>query len=368
VRVKNAVAIGGSMLMLVVLPVLMTAVCFLVVVTNERYGSDFATFYDSGRAVLHGHSPYPALASLPHAAGKFFAPFVYPPVAAFSMIPLAVLPFPAAAILFFLLNLGAVVLALRLLGVRDWRCYTVTVASLPVYAGLGIGTISPLLLLGVAAAWRYRDRAVAVGLLVAYVMTAKLFLWPIWIWLVRTRRYAAAAIAAGSAGAAILVSWALLGFQGMLDYPRLLARLTELEGPHSYSLYSLARSVGVDAASSQKLVYAATLCAVVAALVFVKGDREWLVAAIGIALLATPILWPHYLMLLFVPVALTQRRFSLVWIAMLALWLDPDGWSWGNPARIAPVLLFVALIVAIGVGGRVRLREEPALLSPLSTS
>ena len=363
-RVKNAIALLGGFTMLVVIPVAINVMALAIVVHNGRYGSDFSTFYDSGRAVLHGKSPYPALASLPHVAGKLFAPFVYPPVAAFSMIPLSVLPFHVAVVVFLALNLAAAWLALRLLGVSDWRCYSIVYASSMMYAAVGIGTISPLLLLGVAAAWRFRDRAVAAGLLVAYVITAKLFLWPLWLWLVCTRRFKAAGVAAAAGGGAVLASWSLIGFAGLRDYPHLLARMTELEGPHSYSLYSLGRAFGLASSPAQTIVYIATVVAIATAMRFVRGDRQWLVAALGISLLATPILWPHYLVLLWVPVALMHRRFSPFWLAPLALWLDAAGWSWGNPLRIVGVLAFVAAMVAAGVGTRLHLQQGRSELSP----
>lgn len=356
-RARNALPLVGGMTMLVILPLLLVVLCASVVITSGRHGSDFSTFYDAGWAVLHGHSPYPALASMPRVADRLFAPYVYPPVAAYSMVPLSVLPFGAAVVVYFLLNLAAVGLALRLLGVSDWRCYSIAFASAPVYAAVGLGTISPLLLLGVAAAWRYRDRALAVGLLMAYVMTAKVFLWPLWLWLIRTRRYAAAGIAAGAALTAVFASWAAIGFGGLGEYPRLLARMTQLEGPRSYSLYSLLRSLGAGGAAAQVVVYGVTLGALVAALLFVRGDREWLVAALGIALVATPILWPHYLVLLFVPVALMRRQLSHLWIAMLLLWPDAAGWSAGNPLKISGLLAFTAAILWLGAGGHVRVRR-----------
>jgi Glycosyltransferase family 87 len=356
-RAKNALPLVGGVVMLVILPLLLLGLCASVVITSGRHGSDFTTFYDAGRAVLHGHSPYPTLESLPNVAGRLFAPYVYPPVAAYSMIPLSVLPFAVAVIVYFLLNLAAVGLALRLLGVSDWRCYSIAFASAPVYAAAGVGTISPILLLGVAAAWRYRDRAVAAGLLVAYVLSAKVFLWPLWLWLVRTRRFAAAGIAAGAAVTAVFASWAAIGFGGLGEYPRLLARMTQLEGPRSYSLYALFRSLGAGDGAAQVVVYGVALGALMAALLFVKGDREWLVATLGIALVATPILWPHYLVLLFVPIALMRRQLSHLWIAMLILWPDAAGWSAGNPLKILGVLVFTVVIVWLGAGGRVRLRR-----------
>lgn len=367
-RAKQALPLVGGVTMLVILPLLLLGLCASVVITSGRHGSDFATFYDAGRAVLRGHSPYPVLASLPSVADRLFAPFVYPPVAAWSMIPLSVLPFGVAVIVYFLLNVAAIGLALRLLGVSDWRCYSIAFASAPVYAAAGVGTISPLLLLGVAAAWRYRDRALAVGLLVAYVMTAKVFLWPLWLWLVRTRRFAAAGIAAGAATAAVFASWAAIGFAGLGEYPRLLARMTQLEGPRSYSLYSLFRSLGAGGGAAQVLVYGVALGALLAALLFVRGDREWLVVTLGIALLATPILWPHYLVLLFVPIALMRRQLSPLWIVVLLLWPDAAGWSSGNPLKIFGVLAFTAAIVWLGAGGRIRLPRLSRAKLPIVVS
>jgi hypothetical protein len=213
-------------------PTVLVCMIVLTVVSSGRHGSDFATFWQSGREVLHGHSPYPELGSLPHVANPHtFAPFVYPPVAAFSMAPLAMLPFGVAKVVYLVVNLGAVALALRVLGVTDWRCYGLAYASVPVLSAAGLGAISALLLLGIAAVWRYRDRAVVAGLLIAYVITAKLFLWPRWLWLVRTRRFRAAAVAAAAATGAVITSWAAIGFHGLRAYPTLLARLTELVGP-----------------------------------------------------------------------------------------------------------------------------------------
>src|SRR5207245_1182995 len=63
-------------------------------VTGDRIGSDFLSFWQAGRSVLHGQSPYPALSSLPSVAHSLtFAPFVYPAPAAYWMVPFALLPF-----------------------------------------------------------------------------------------------------------------------------------------------------------------------------------------------------------------------------------------------------------------------------------
>jgi hypothetical protein len=87
--------------------------------------------------------------------------------------------------------------------------------------------------------------------------------------------------------------------------------------------------------------------AIAAAAGFVRGDREWLAVTIGIAFLSTPILWPHYLLLLFVPIALARRRLAGLWLAPLLLWFDATARSGGSPVRIGAILLFAAVILAI---------------------
>lgn len=328
-------------------------VCLFVflVASVVHHPMDFATFWRSGRDVLHGRSPYPAaLHAFPTRPGRTtFAPFVYPPITAVLMAPLSLLPFHVASVVFLLIGALAVVLALRLLGVADWRCYGAALASAPVFAGAGLGAISALLLLGVAATWRYRDRAVAAGAAVAYVATAKLFLWPVWLWLVRTRRYRAAAVAAGASVAAVTASWAAIGFAGLREYPSLLSHLTRLVGPESYSPYALGRALGLGDRPAALAAYALGAVALAAAAGHLSDDGGLLVAALAVSLVVTPILWPHYLVLVFVPIALARRDFSPVWLAPIAMWVDATSWSNGSAIRIAGLLAIAAVAFGYAV-------------------
>ena len=89
-------------------------------ITGDRSGSDFLSFWHAGQHVLRLQSPYPIVDALPAVADRTtFEPFVYPAPAAFGMVPFGVLPFAVAATLFLLLNSASIVVALRLLGVRD---------------------------------------------------------------------------------------------------------------------------------------------------------------------------------------------------------------------------------------------------------
>src|SRR5581483_6017626 len=219
-----------------------------------------------------------------------------PAPAAVAMVPFGVLPFKLAAVLWLVLQVLAVVVSLRLLGVRDWWCHGAVLGSMAMLNAIGVGAVGPLLLLGVAAAWRYRDRALLAGAIVGAVAVAKLFLWPLGLWLLVTRRYRAAATAIGVALLSTLLAWALIGFAGLRAYPTLLSRLTGLVGPNSYSLYALGRALGLGAAVSQ---YVPALLAVALVLGARKrSDAAVLTAAVAACLIATPILWTHYLVLL----------------------------------------------------------------------
>src|SRR5262249_61269199 len=108
---------------------------------------------------------------------------VYPAVGALLLAPLALLPHAVADNVFALFNLGAMLLTLRVLKVHDWRLYGLALISPAVFSGWSLANVTLLLGLGVALAWRYRERALVAGALVALLVSVKLFLWPLALWL-----------------------------------------------------------------------------------------------------------------------------------------------------------------------------------------
>jgi alpha-1,2-mannosyltransferase len=305
---------------------------------------DFTIFRNAGRAVLHGTSPYVApTAALLSQNNKF----VYPTPYAFPFAPFALIPPLAGKLVFLALSITALAFALRLLGVRDRRCLAVALFGAPVFVSLAIGTISPLLLLLVAAAWRYRDRP-ASGVLVAVAAAAKLFLWPLLIWLLATRRLRASAASLATV-ALIGLLWAMIDLNGLRHYPTTLTVLNQVQRWKTYSPESLAISLNLGAGVGEILTLA--LAAVgVAVIVWLAqrpdGDRRSLSAAVALALLTTPILWLHYLIVLLVPIALFRARLSPLWLVPVALWVTPGTDSMGSPWRIATVLVAIAAVAA----------------------
>jgi len=87
------------------------------------------------------------------------------------------------------------------------------------------------------------------------------------------------------------------------------------------------------------------------------GDRRAFAIAVAASLLVTPLVWMHYLLLLFVPIALYRPRLSGLWFVPLLLWATPTTHSHGTTWRIALALAVVAVVAIRTVG----VSAKPAL-------
>src|SRR4051812_8513159 len=318
------------------LPFALPAFVAVYVLQHRAYASD-GSFYDlqttwvAGRAIAHGHSPYP---------------FIYPAPAAVIMAPFGVLPWRVAVVAFFLFSAAAVFATLRILGVRDWRCYGACLIALPTASALWIGTPTPLLALAAACAWRWRDRRLVVALALTAAVATKIFLWPLFVWLLATRRYRAALTGVGMIGAAVLAAWGMIGFAGATAYPRQLADAAAAFEDKSYSAISFLHALGLHGAAAQGvagLVAVGALAAVVLLARRPNGDVASFAAAIGAALLISPIVWTHYLVLLYVPIAIVRPRLSGLWLLPLLLWPLAGQESHGSMPRLLLVLGLLAV-------------------------
>jgi alpha-1,2-mannosyltransferase len=350
------------------LGVLPGALVLTFLIAGKNFAFDFHQFWRGGRDVLDGVSPYPRRAALdaasghlgPHGIQNVFR-FPYPAGCAVLMAVLAWLPFHAAAVVLVVLSIGAAALALRLLDVRDWRCYGVMFCSIAVITSIRLGTLSPILLLLVALAWRYRDRAWIAGGSIAAVVVLKVFLWPLVLWLAATRRLAAAAIAAAAAVAFTAVAWAAIGFAGFSEYPHLLSRLTDVVADRGFSLVALGSDLGFGRDASRALPWIAGGIVLLAALLAARGtdgDRRSLTLAIAASILLTPIVWLHYFVLLYVPIALYRRALSSPWLLFLLLWATPFQETKGDAWRVAVGLAVCAATVWAATRGRAGLEPR----------
>ena len=339
---RRAATHYGSVVLFGLLPLVLPGSLVLYLLHHGSYSHgdffDLHTLWVAGRDVAHGHSPYP---------------FVYPAPAAVMMAPLGVLPWRAAVAVFFCLALAAVVLTLRILGVRDWRCYGACLVALPTVSAIGIGTLSPFLALAVACAWRWRDRRVVVAGALAAVVVTKLFLWPLFVWLLATRRIRSAVLGVVVVAGTALAAWAVIGFAGFSSYPRHLGGIASTEQYKSYSTVAFVHAFGLGGGPARVATAAVALAALAAIVLLARrpgGDFAAFTAAIGAALLISPIVWIHYLVLLYVPIAVARRRLSALWLAPLALWVLPGQESYGSIPRL--LFVFAVGLVALGVPAR----------------
>jgi hypothetical protein len=328
---------------------------------------DLTVFLAAAGRVLHGASPY---------VFDGDRTFAYPPVLADLAVPLHPLGGSAAGIVWMLLSLAAVALALWFLDVHDWRCYALALVFLFTRSAVDLGTVEPLLLLAVAAAWRWRDRIIAAGSAVGAAIVLKLFLWPLAVWLAITRRVRSAGVAIAFALALALVTWAGIGFAGIGDYPGVLRKLADQESTSSYSVVALGVRAHLPLAAARVLSVVVALALLAAAWWAVRDvhrtarsrDVATLTLCIAAALAASPIVWVHYFLLLLVPLALTSPRLSPLWLVPLAYTPLPEAaWPAGDARKLALalvatlVILGAALLTALAPGWRPALRRNPPL-------
>jgi hypothetical protein len=170
-----------------------------------------------------------------------------------------------------------------------------------------------------------------------------------------------------------LGSWAVVAFRGLHGYPHLLRRLTDVEADQSYSAFAVLRALGLSRPLADVLVVAAGAALLVLAayaarspgLDRVEHDRRSLILALAAALVLTPILWLHYLVLLLLPIGLARPRLSPLWLVpLLFAVFEALDWYRGWPRGDGKALASVAILVAITFAASLRRRSARSLVAP----
>jgi hypothetical protein len=79
-----------------------------------------------------------------------------------------------------------------------------------------------------------------------------------------------------------------------------------------------------------------------------EADRRSFTLTIAAALVLTPILWLHYLVLLLAPIALARPRLSALWFLPLTMMVfEALNWYRGWPRGDAKALVSVAIVAAL---------------------
>ncbi len=336
-------------------PVVLTGLVAVIWLTyvHPLVHFDIDVFLRAGTAVAAGRDPYPRPGTADVYSG--FA-FVYPYLIAFPFALLAWLPRGGAEALFIGLSVLAVLAGCRLAGARRWSLYALVLAASSTIIGLQMGTLNAALFAGLAGLWRLRDRPVPAGLLAALLVYSKLFLLPLPLWLLLTGRHRAAAVAAGTLGALFGLG-ELVSPVDLTTYGDMLNALARAEAPAGLSLTGLLMNAGLGLGPATWVARSVAVALLTACWAvgrraararWAGDDRLMFAATVAAALLASPIVWSHYLLLLAAPLLVLEggERAGALATATVVSWLLV------TPHLSTPPELFAsALVLAVLAAG-----------------
>jgi hypothetical protein len=202
----------------------------------------------------------------------------------------------------------------------------VTLVWLPVCAGWLTANESLFMALGLAGAWRWRDRPGLAGFLTAAMISLKPLLWPLALWLLATRRWRASAHTLVWGILLNALAWWVVGFGEIGSYLRAVRADTDSGWRLGFGVPAVLGHLGEGRTAGVALMVLLSV-ALVAALLhsgLVRGNQvEALTLTVALAIVSSPLLWGHYLALLLVPLALRRPRLDWTWVLPVLLWVAP---------------------------------------------
>ncbi len=304
-------------------PVLIVAVMMWIVLHGPVPAFDFRfAYWSAGHRVLTGQSPY--LWTAAQYRGGFA--FVYPALSAVVFAPMALLSRSAGSVLFTLVSACLAPTTLALLGVRDWRAYGITLLWLPVCAGWLTANESLFLMFGLACLWRWRDRPGIAGLLAAVMISLKPIMWPVMLWLLATRRWRASAQSIVYGVLLNVAAWSVVGFGQIRAYLHATATDTAVAWRTGFGVPAMLGHLGAGRTAGVALMLVLALALLVATVhsgFVCRNEVQALTLTVVLTLVASPLVWGHYLTLLLVPLALLRPRLNWLWVVPVLMWICP---------------------------------------------
>jgi hypothetical protein len=308
----------------------------LVLFFRAGHYPDFRLFWNAAGLIL-AHGPGAVFAVQ---VGAPYPTMIDPPLIAWLVIPLAILPFPVAFGIWITASSVALGWAAWLCG-AGWRGVLSSFALLPVFVALGSGQVAPLLLLVVVWSVRLADggRWVAAGALLAMLSIKPQMGILLPIVLVVSGRWRIVVSAAGAGAVIAALTLASLGLSGMHSW---LVALSSSGSDPYFQRWSLIPFVGTIG------WYPAV---VLVALLVGIGARRWrhdlmLVMGLGLtgSLLINHYLTPQDLVMLLLPVwalvRLGPRGALLGGVLWTGVWLC----LWVPPVTVAAEALVVVAL------------------------
>jgi alpha-1,2-mannosyltransferase len=357
-RLLLALLVAGAIV------VQLTLVIRLLVAIGQGYlPHDFLAYDGAARNLLAGKPLYDLTATETGGLGLF----LYPPSFALLMLPVVVVPSNVAAPIWMVLLTVVGILAVWRMPVSRpirWVMTLMLGLSWPFIDALAQGQVGPILFLLFVAGWRAvdrgsgpesrrspRERPLLLGIAMGLGTTIKLQPAVLIAWAALTGRFRAAAVAIGVVAVLALVATLFVGVQAWSDLASVLAATNRPEFTmNSVGVARLAYEAGAPAGFATQLYLAslvAAAVAVVAAIRWCTPVASYLVAAVA-SQLFSPVIWPHYAIVLLLPVAwlLGRRR----WWAILLLIPISIPIADSIPSVIYPIVFWLAILATIQAG------------------
>ena len=329
---------------------------------SMAYHVDFDSFWRSARAMLEGHSIYDTGVDLVN---------LNPPLWTVLISPLGFLEPITAYRVFVLISLVAVVgyLAWTVEELRLRPGWTVVgvvmlLLSSPMLATLALGQVYPVLALGLVASWvaDRREEQELSGAALGLVVALKPSLLPVLLWPLVGRKWRAFLAAFTSGAIATLVGILVLGPGATLEYIGVLREQPVSAYWDNASLPSAAARLFTENSYAQNVAtlpwmvtlgYALGIGAIILTAMRVRhGSEVGLWALVAASLLASPIAWHNYLVLLGpgVLLLLARGRAPAAFL-LLALQTIPAQWPliWNDRDTVAATLamtLYLYILIA----------------------
>jgi alpha-1,2-mannosyltransferase len=323
---------------------------------------DFDSFWRSANAMLAGQNIYDTGVRLVN---------LNPPIWTVLISPLGLLSPLTAYRVFVVISLVAAVAYLAWTAEElrlkpGWTVVGVVMLLLssPLLATLALGQVYPLLALGLVAAWvaDRRDKQEVSGVALGLVVAFKPSLLPVLLWPLARRRWRTLVAALVSGAATTLVGVVALGPGATLDYIEVLRGRSVSAYWDNASLPSAAARLFTENPYAQNVAtlpwmiyigYALGIAAIVFTAMRVRhGPEAGLWALVAASLLASPIAWHNYLVLLGPGILLLLARgYAAPAFLLLALQAIPAQWPliWTDKGTVTATLamtLYLYILIA----------------------
>lgn len=334
----------------------------LIAIAMGHEPHDFIAYDLAARHLLAGQPLFDTSATATGGLGLF----LYPPSFALLMLPVVLLPTSVAAPIWMILLVVVALLAVWLMPVNRvirWVLTLMLGLSYPMIDALAQGQVGPFILLLFAIGWRaidWRRNGQPTGapewptaLGVAIGLGATIKVQPVIAigWAILTRRWKAALVAIAVAGGLALVATVFVGIGAWSDLARVLAQTNQpITTEFSVGIARATWELGASPELATSLYVASLVSAAAAVLAAIRWGSavsSYLVTAAASQLLS-PVVWAHYGIVLFLPVAWLLSRGR--WWAILILVATSVPISDNDPAIVYPIVFAIAIVATLREG------------------